>query len=211
MRLTKFEHACFAIEKDGKMLIIDPGVFTKDLGAIENVIGVVITHEHQDHFDVNALGGIVSHNPNVVIFADHSITQQLGDTMKTHAVTSGDNVNIGPYDLSFYGGKHALIHSSFPDVINLGVIINGTLCYPGDSLTQPDRKITVLALPVSAPWMKVGDAIDYVTAVQPEFVFPTHDAISSETGKAMVDEMLSPAVTAYGGKYSRIDGTTIDV
>ena len=55
MKLTKYEHACFTLEKDGKMLVVDPGTFTTKLDPPENVVGIVITHEHSDHFDVNAL------------------------------------------------------------------------------------------------------------------------------------------------------------
>ena len=25
MKLTKYEHACFTVEKDGKLLVVDPG------------------------------------------------------------------------------------------------------------------------------------------------------------------------------------------
>ena len=58
MKLTKYEHACFTIEAEGKLVVVDPGAFTTDLGTPENVVAIVVTHEHPDHFDVNALGAL---------------------------------------------------------------------------------------------------------------------------------------------------------
>ena len=51
MRLTKFAHACVRLEKDGKVLLIDPGTFSEDT-AFEKADAVLVTHEHQDHLDI---------------------------------------------------------------------------------------------------------------------------------------------------------------
>jgi L-ascorbate metabolism protein UlaG (beta-lactamase superfamily) len=48
MQLTKYEHACFTVEKDGQLLVVDPGNFTTDFIAPEHVVGIVITHSHQE-------------------------------------------------------------------------------------------------------------------------------------------------------------------
>src|SRR5680860_431519 len=55
MRITKFGHACVRIESDGQVLVIDPGSFT-DREAVDGATGVLITHEHADHFDADNLG-----------------------------------------------------------------------------------------------------------------------------------------------------------
>ena len=49
MKITKYEHACFVVEEDGESLIVDPGGWTTDLVIPDTVVGVIITHEHQDH------------------------------------------------------------------------------------------------------------------------------------------------------------------
>lgn len=139
MKLTKYEHACFTIEKDGKLLVVDPGAFTTDLGSPENVVAIVVTHEHQDHFDVNALGALIAHNPNAVIVAHSDITRQLGDTLPTKNVDAGNTVTIEPFSLEFFGGEHAVIHPDFPAVANLGVMIDDSIFYPGDSFVNPKK------------------------------------------------------------------------
>jgi L-ascorbate metabolism protein UlaG (beta-lactamase superfamily) len=153
MKLTKYEHACFTLEKDGKLLVVDPGGWTTDLPALESVIAIVVTHEHADHFDVNALGALVGHNPDAVIYAHETITRQFGDTLPHHAVNAGDTMQVGPFNLEFFGGEHAVIHSDIPIAANLGVMVNGALYYPGDSFVQPAKPVDWLALHVTAPWL----------------------------------------------------------
>ena len=118
MRLTKYEHACFTLEKDGKLLVVDPGAFTTDLPALENVVAIVVTHEHSDHFDPTALGALIAHNPDAVIYAHEAITRQLGDTLPTHAVAPGETIESGSFTVEFLGGEHAVIHPDIPIVAN---------------------------------------------------------------------------------------------
>lgn len=204
MLLTKYEHACFGVELDGKLLIVDPGAWTTDIGAPENVIAIIVTHEHADHFDPAALGALIAHNPNAVIYAHETITKQLGDTLPSHSVSVGNTLTCEPFTFEFFGGEHATIHESLPKVVNLGVMINNCVYYPGDSFTLPHAPVKVLALPVSAPWLKISEVMDFVIDVKADVVFPTHDAILSELGRALPDRMVSPFVEKYGGSYQRI-------
>ena len=207
MQLTKYEHACFAIEKDGVHLIVDPGNFTSDLVIPENIAAVVITHEHPDHFDQSQLDKIIAKNPHATIIGHHTIIEQL-KSMQTKAVVTGDILTIGPFHLEFFGGKHASIYPELPRVANLGMLINRTLYYPGDSFSAPDHPVPYLALPVSAPWMKLSEAIDFLREVNPRFAFPTHDAILSSSGKALADRLISQ-FAGHDTVYRRIDGETI--
>jgi L-ascorbate metabolism protein UlaG (beta-lactamase superfamily) len=204
MKLTKYGHACFTVEKDGKLLVVDPGGWTTDLGSPENVVAIVITHEHQDHFDPNALGALVAHNPEAVIYAHESITKQLGDALPSQAVVAGEGVAAGPFKLEFYGGQHATIHPDMPVVANLGVMIEGKIYYPGDSFANPERPVDVLALPVSAPWMKTAEALDFLMAVKPRLAFPTHDAILSDAGKNLADNLASVFAEKVNTTYQRL-------
>lgn len=204
MLLTKYEHACFTLEKDNKVLVVDPGGWTTNLGPLENVAAIVITHEHADHFDPSTLDAIISRSPNAVIYTHQNITSQLGEPFMTTPVTAGDTVTIAPFTLEFFGGNHAVIHESFEPVANLGVMINNTVYYPGDSFVAPGVPVPVLALPVTAPWMKISEAIDFVNEVKPARVFPTHDIIASTQGKHLADRMIPAFVEAYGGTYQRL-------
>lgn len=204
MKLTKYEHACFTIEKDGKLLVVDPGGWTTNLDSPENLVAIVVTHEHLDHFDPAALGALVAHNPSVVIYAHENITKQFGDTLSHQAVSAGEKVSVAPFRLEFFGGEHAVIHPSMPVVVNLGVMIDDKIYYPGDSFTLPGRPVEVLALPVAAPWLKISEVMDYLATVRPGMAFPTHDAILSDYGKGLADRLLPSFAESYGGSYRRL-------
>ena len=210
MKLTKYEHACFTLETANKTLVVDPGNYTSDFVVTDTIVAVIVTHEHADHFDPDWLTTIFTKNPNAVLVTLQSIIDKLPGH-KSKAVSSGDTVDIGPFTLKFFGDKHALIHSSMPAIDNIGVLINNTVYYPGDSFTLPNTPIDVLALPVAAPWLKMSESMDFLTAIKPLLVFPTHDAILSDLGKALPDHLLPAIAQKVGAQYKRIDGTSITV
>ena len=180
------------LEEQGKRLVIDTGDFAKSLNDYQNVVGVVITHNHGDHFDKELVGKIVSANPQAMIFSVKEVTDQLSNSNKT-TVNSGDAKVIGPFSLSFYGKRHEFVHNKTPDIQNLGVLVNEVLYYPGDSFSQPDQKVKVLAVPSGAPWMKVGEAMDFLSAIKPDLAFPTHNAVLSEAGNQFANNWLAQA------------------
>ncbi|MDB5167103.1 MAG: hypothetical protein JWN26_248 [Candidatus Saccharibacteria bacterium] len=204
MKITKYEHACFTVEEDGQILVVDPGNFTTDFQVTNNIVAIVITHEHADHFDSDLLASIYDKNPDSVLISLKSVTQEMPDH-KSQAVTAGDVVTVGPFDLEFFGGTHAEIHPDIPLIDNLGVLINQKLYYPGDSFALPNKPIDVLALPVSAPWLKISETIEFLIAVKPRLVFPTHDAILSPSGKGIADRLVPIFAEKLGTSYTRLD------
>lgn len=210
MQLTKYEHASFVMEKDGKAIIVDPGKFTTDLTVPENVAAVIITHDHGDHFDEDMIAEIVSKNPGVIIIGTQEVTSQLGQ-YETRTVHGGDSFAYEGFDLDFYGDEHATIHPGIPTGQNVGVLIEDRVYYPGDSLTVPEKSVDILALPVAAPWLKTEEAIEFMKTIGARFTFPTHDALLSPTGKNVADNMASTFAETAGTEYRRIDGETIEI
>jgi L-ascorbate metabolism protein UlaG (beta-lactamase superfamily) len=203
MNVTKYEHACFTVEKDDQVIVIDPGNFTTDFIAPSDVIAVIITHEHSDHFDAELISAIIDKNPDAVIIGDASVTNQI-EAFETMPVGAGDTLEMGPFHLEFFGGQHASIHDSMPTPPNLGVMIDELLYYPGDSFYVPeDHSVDTLALPVAAPWLKISEAMDFLAAIHPRIAFPTHDAILSNNGKELADRMISGVATTNDILYLR--------
>jgi len=200
MRITKLEHAAFVLEKEGAKLVVDPGNFSRALPDASGVAAVVITHEHADHWDAPHLEAIRAANPGVPIYGPQGVKDAASDFDVT-PVSPGETVTAGPFELSFFGGRHAVIHSSIPVVDNVGVAVDGgAVYYPGDSFTVPEGvEVDVLATPSSAPWLKVGETMDFVLAVKPRRAFPTHEMINSEPGKAMAKARIEWAAQQGGG------------
>ena len=200
MKLTKFEHACLIVEVADERLIIDPGVFTMPLGEFGNVVAVVITHEHGDHWTMEQLDRIIERNPEVTLYGPAGVVAAVKDHPVV-AVRDGDLIEAGPFTLRFFGEKHAVIHESIPVIDNVGVLVNEQLYYGGDALVVPSVEVDTLAAPIGAPWLKVGDAMDYVLAVKPKRAFPAHEMTLSVAGKGLWNDRLAWATEQGGGEY----------
>ncbi|RWZ78303.1 MAG: hypothetical protein EOT05_00875 [Candidatus Microsaccharimonas sossegonensis] len=210
MKLTNYEHACFAVEKDRKVIVIDPGSLTTDFVVSHNIVAIIMTHAHSDHLDTDLISEIINKNPHAVIIGTEEVTTKL-NIYETRTVHGGDGFAIEGFDLDFYGNTHARIHKDLPKNQNVGVLIEDRVYFPGDSFTMPGKDVEILALPVAGPWMKAEEAIDFMIAVGARFTFPTHDTILSTSGKTIADNTIGGFSEVAGTDYRRIDGETIEI
>ena len=213
MRLTKLGHSCVRLDKDGATLVIDPGTFTEAQAALDGAAAVLVTHEHPDHLDADAVRAALSSDPGVTLWANQSICAQFaefGD--QVHEVKHGDAVEVAGFDVHVYGVDHALIHPDIPLVVNTGFLVDGELFHPGDSFTVPEDPASTLLVPISAPWLKAGDMIDYFRAVAPARGYAIHDAILNQAGLGLMTRMLSVAAAPSGAQVTRLEpGTSVDL
>ncbi|WP_353810213.1 MBL fold metallo-hydrolase [Agromyces sp. SYSU T00194] len=211
MRLTKLEHAALVIEDSGEKLYVDPGTFTTPITESRGAVAVVLTHEHPDHWTPEQLRRIVDANPDVRILGPEGVAAAASD-FDVEVVHAGDEVEVGPFHLRFFGGAHAVIHPSIPVVDNVGVLVNGTLYYGGDSFTVPEGvEVEVQAVPAGAPWLKISEVMDYVMAVGARRTFPTHEMGLSRAGKAMSNQRIAWATEQGGGEFAALEpGDTLD-
>ncbi|HEV7742451.1 MAG TPA: MBL fold metallo-hydrolase [Pseudolysinimonas sp.] len=210
MKVTKYEHATLLLSVGDDTLVIDPGMF---LSAVDfgNVAGIVITHEHGDHWTPDQLGRILEKNPDAPIYGPAGV-QTAANGFDVTVVKAGDEIEAGPFTLKFFGETHALIHESVPAPDNLGVLVNDELYYPGDSYTVPDLEVGTLAAPLGAPWLKIGEAMDFVLAVKPKRALYAHDMTLSAAGKKMHADRLAWATEKNGGVFHPLEvGESLDI
>src|SRR5579859_3443068 len=168
MRLTKLGHSCVRLEKDGATVVIDPGTFSDVAVALDGAAAVLVTHEHPDHLDADAIRAALSRDPGLTLWANQSIGAQFaefGD--RVHEVRHGDALEVAGFDVHVYGVDHALIHTDIPLVVNTGFLVDGDLFHPGDSFTIPEDPVNTLLVPVTAPWLKWAEFVEYFRAVSP--------------------------------------------
>ncbi|MFC5503230.1 MBL fold metallo-hydrolase [Lysinimonas soli] len=210
MKVTKYEHSTLVISSADKKLVVDPGVFLTppDFG---NTVAVVITHEHADHWSEQNLAAILEKSPDAKIFGPQGVADAASGFEIT-VVNAGDRVTVDPFTLEFFGEKHAVIHESIPVVDNVGVLVNDELYYGGDSYTVPSKAVGTLAAPVGAPWLKIGEAMDYVLEIKPKRAFYIHDMTLSAAGKGMASDRLKWATEQNGGEYLPLEvGDSLDL
>lgn len=191
-----------ALQKSGSTLIIDPGAFTTPLTDLTGVVAVVITHEHADHWTPEHLRRILERNPDARILAPGGVAAaSASDGVTIESVSHGDELGVGPFTLKFFGGKHAVIHESIPVVDNIAVLVDDSFYYAGDSFTLPMVPVDTLAAPIGAPWLKIGEAMDFVLAIAPRRAFPVHEAVLSKIGMSINGPRLDDATRRGGGDY----------
>ena len=105
------------------------------------------------------------------------------------------------------GEKHAVIHPEMQHFDNSGYVleVEGQRVYhPGDSLTVPPQSVDLLLLPVSAPWLKVSECIDFGRDVGAPRSLAIHDKIYSELGHKVIDGHLQRMLGERGQEYVRL-------
>jgi L-ascorbate metabolism protein UlaG (beta-lactamase superfamily) len=213
VRFTKLGHSCVRLEKDGAVLVIDPGTFTDAAAALDGATAVLVTHEHPDHFDEAAIRAALEANLDLTLGANRSITKQFsafGD--RVHETRHGDELSVAGFSVHVYGVDHALIHQDIPLVVNNGFLVEGELFHPGDSYTIPAEPVGTLLLPISGPWLKAGEMIDYFRAVAPARGYAIHDGLLNEAGLGLMTRMMSVAAAPSGAPVARLEpGTSVDL
>ncbi|MEU8840930.1 MBL fold metallo-hydrolase [Streptomyces roseus] len=196
MKLTKRLHSCVQLEKDGRVLVIDPGVFSEpDAGLGADAL--LVTHEHPDHFDEGRLRAALDANPAAALWTLRSVAERLAPAYpgRVHTVGHGDAFSAAGFEVQVHGELHAVIHPDIPRVTNVGYLVEGSLFHPGDALTVPEVPVDTLMLPVHAPWNKVAEVIDYLREVKPRRAIDIHDAYLSDIARPIYDGALA----ALGG------------
>jgi L-ascorbate metabolism protein UlaG (beta-lactamase superfamily) len=190
MRLIKFRHACVRLESDGGVLVIDPGSFS-EREALDGADAVLVTHEHADHLLVDAVVDAHARKP-LRVYTHADVAPKLdaiADAVTT--VAPGDAFDAAGFRIQAYGGTHAQIHTDIPLIANLGYLVDGQVYHPGDSLYVPDETtVDTLLVPVSGPWLKAGEAIDFLRAVAPRQAIAIHEALYNDIGLGLVDGLF---------------------
>lgn len=178
MRVRKFGHACLLVEEADTQILVDPGAFSPGWEELRGLAGVLITHQHADHVDLQRLPALLEANPDATLYLDAGSAPQVsGHGFNVVVVTDGDKLDVNGVTVEVIGRDHAVIHPDIPGIPNVGYLIGERLFHPGDALTVPDKEIEVLGLPAAAPWARVSELIDFQRKVAPRVAIPIHEAI----------------------------------
>lgn len=195
MKVTWLGHAGIRIEKDGYTAVVDPGVLCDAEAldaALEDADGLLITHQHPDHFAEEGIRAALERKPAIEVWTNSSVAELLTDLPGTvHVIGHGDAFTAGGFDVQAHGEWHAEIHRDVPRILNTGFLIDGKVFHPGDALTHPNAPVELLLTPLHGPWSRTGDLIDFIRDVKPARVSPIHGGMLSDIGNGATDAFLA--------------------
>ncbi|MCX2750026.1 MBL fold metallo-hydrolase [Arthrobacter sp. MI7-26] len=210
--LTKFGHACVRLEKDGTRLVIDPGNLTDLDEALEGAENILVTHQHPDHLDEPKVLTFMASSSGVTVRAPEIPAERLRassadfgvDPSRIISVGPGDRFKLAGFSIETVGGQHAVIHPNIPVVENNGYIVDGLIYHPGDSFVVPSGSAPdTLLVPLNAPWNKMAEMVDFVTAVRPRQAIPIHDGLLNEPGMDLYRKRA--------GMFARRHGVNLEI
>lgn len=212
--LTLFGHACVRLEKAGQRLVLDPGGYS-DMRALESADAILVTHDHPDHWQAEPIVERLAEDTEAVVWAPEGVAKQL-----VQAGAPRDRVNVAEdgvaldavgFSVTPTVTDHAQIHPEIPLIPNTGYLIEGVLLHPGDALTVAPENLEILLLPLTGPWSKASETIDYAHKVRAQRVIPIHDAILSEIGQGLYDGLVG-GMLPEGSEFERLArGVAIEI
>jgi len=205
MRITKFGHACVRLETGDHTIVLDPGGFTEP-EAVDGATAVLITHEHPDHYSAEHLRRTDAPIHTIGAVAA-KIREDAPDVAERVTVVERDQEFDPGVPTRAVGELHAVIHPEMQRFDNSGYLLEVegiTIFHPGDSLTLPEVDVDLLLLPVSAPWLKISECIDFARDVNAPRSLAIHDMVYSDAGLAMADAHLSRMLGERGQTFVRL-------
>jgi L-ascorbate metabolism protein UlaG (beta-lactamase superfamily) len=184
LTITHFGHACLLVELDGARILFDPGTDSSGYETLTALDAVLITHDHPDHLDTSTIDALIAANPGAQLVSDPGTAPALAH-LGGRAVSPGDTFDVAGVAVEVFGGAHAYIYGTIPSSTNAAYILgDGAFVHGGDSYDLPGRAVDVLAVPISGPWVKLGESIGYAAAVAPRVAIPVHEAALASTDQA---------------------------
>jgi len=183
MKITKLGHSCLIIEIKEINILIDPGSWTiEQHQKIKDIDIILITHKHADHLHLESFKEIIKNNPEAAIYTNSDVGEVLSGQGISFKVLEGiASAEAKGIKLEAFDCEHEEIYSPVvPLPKNTGYFIDEKFFYPGDSLTEPNRDIEIMGLPIAGPFMTLAQGIDYAKKVKPKKCFPMHDGMIKE-------------------------------
>jgi L-ascorbate metabolism protein UlaG (beta-lactamase superfamily) len=192
MKITKIGHCALVLEHNGVKLLTDPGNFTIEVQEkVTGLDGIVITHEHQDHFHVDSVKKLLATNPGVTIVSNSAVAKLLSEQgIQCTVAGDGQSVSIKGIKIEGFGKDHAPIYGTMGLVENTGYMVAEKFYFPGDNFQAPGKPVDVLALPVAGPWMKISEAVDFAKTINAKKAFGVHDGMIVPPFRGFVGMLL---------------------
>ncbi|MEV0687034.1 MBL fold metallo-hydrolase [Nocardia sp. NPDC050378] len=206
--LASLGHSTVRLTGEDGVVVVDPGVLAP-AEAFEGVAAFLVTHDHDDHVDIGRMTSALATRPSTRVLAPQSVVDKLAaagaESRQLERADENKRVDLAGLGVRTIVGEHAAIHPSLPTSPNVAYLIDNRILHPGDAFPPLPGGTTldVLFLPVSGPWMRYADAVDYVDATRPDLVIPIHDGDLNDIGRTLTDQLAG--LLPENVRYQRLE------
>lgn len=207
MNIIKYTHSCLYVEDFGKTYLFDPGIYSVQSGLNTNLFEaldyLLITHEHEDHMDINFIKQLISKFPNLIIKTNNSVVEIL----KMHGILASSESDENVLLKKILHEK--LFDKNSPE--NVSITVNNKIMHVGDSF-QINESPEILAFPIQAPWGSYVDAIEKIKSIKPKIVIPIHDWHWRDHVRIALQTRAKEFLTQYEIEFYELqDGKMIEI
>jgi L-ascorbate metabolism protein UlaG (beta-lactamase superfamily) len=195
LQITFIGHGTLMFSFGGKVIHVDPVSREADYGKMEKADLILITHEHGDHLDPQAIELVRTEKTSIVLTEVCASKISGGVVMKNGEVRNVQGLRIEAVP------AYNLVHMSSPGVpfhpkgLGNGYIIafgNKRVYVAGDTENIPEMKklknIDVAFLPMNLPYTMTPEMVaDAARAFKPAILYPYH---YGETDTSRLVELL---------------------
>ncbi len=198
LTITFVGHGTLMFEFDGKVIHVDPVSREADYSAMPKADLILITHEHRDHLDPEAVKAIRTDETEIVLTElaaaeiDGGIVMKNGDLrsvkgLEIKAVPACNLVHMRPSGQPFHPKGHGNGY--------IVTFADKRVYIAGDTENTPEMKaledIDIAFLPMNLPYTMTPEMVaDAAVAFRPGILYPYHygDTDTSELVALLADE-----------------------
>lgn len=182
LKITFIGHGTLMLEYGGKIIHVDPYGKLADFGKMPKADLVLITHEHPDHLDPNALNKIKTDKTKLIVTETVATKYPGGSVMHNGDVATVDGVKIEAVPAYNLVHKQDTGQPFHPKGVGNGYVLtfgDKRVYIAGDTENIPEMKalkdIDVAFLPMNRPYTMTPEMVaDAAKAFKPKVLYPYH-------------------------------------
>jgi L-ascorbate metabolism protein UlaG (beta-lactamase superfamily) len=182
LEITFLGHGTLMFSLNGKNIHIDPYSSVADYSTLPKADLILITHEHGDHLDLNALSLIHKGSTEIICSEKCAPSVSGGIIMKNGDTRTYGNITIEAvpaYNIKNGPAANQVFHPKGQGNGYVLTIGDKRIYIAGDSENTPEMKalkgIDVAFLPMNLPYTMTPEMVaDAVMAFKPKILYPYH-------------------------------------
>lgn len=198
LKITFLGHGSLLFNFEGKNIYVDPYSQVADYSQLPKAELILLTHEHRDHLDPQALARVRTEKTDLILTAACDRQVEGGMVMQNGDVDTVNGILIEAvpaYNLVHKRDNGEPFH---PKGIGNGYVLtfgDQRVYVAGDTENIPEmkrlRNIDIAFLPMNLPYTMTPEMVaDAALAFRPRILYPYH---YGETDTSRIEELLSDA------------------